>query len=153
MFSKPTHPRWRAEHSDILNITCAQMQILFALVIAFIGDIGFQSLLSSGWARIFASGTIAAEIYLFFLLGAIGKAYLWIFLYNLRRAIIHIFNIEEEKCTTCFVVFFCMPCSTAQMARHVLRYDTDGGPGCCDPGPNAETKEQTASLNETEKEV
>ena len=126
------------------------MQILFALVIAFIGTIGFQSLLYSGWARLAASGILAAEAYIFFLIGAIGTAYLGIFLYNLRRAIIHIFDIEEEKCTTCFVVFFCMPCSTAQMARHVLRYDTDGGPGCCDPGPNAETKAQTASLNEKE---
>ena len=119
------------------------MQILFALVIAFIGNIGFQSLLYSGWARLAASGILAAEAYIFFLIGAIGTAYLGIFLYNLRRAIIHIFNIEEEKCTTCFVVFFCMPCSTAQMARHVLRYDTGEGPGCwfCDPGPNEEKEE------------
>ena len=36
------------------------------------------------------------------------------------------------------------------MARHVLRYDEDAGPGCCDPGPESE---YTQSLVEEEKEM
>ena len=106
----------------------------------------FHSLMYYEWSHIYASWgyeLLAYKFAIWFTFYYLGGAYIVFFLYNMRRAIIEKYGIEEDQWTTCYTTLCCSSCSLAQMARHVLRYDTGEGPGCwfCDPGPNAEKEE------------
>ena len=134
----------------IWYFTNTQIQIFIATLfsyIASVGEYGFHFLATRIYMRthtVAVSFTVLSMV--FWLASVIANIYSAIFLFHMRRYVIKQFNMRESSFTTCLVSFFCFPCSTAQMARHVLHYDTDGGPGCCDPGPKQETQEQTKSL-------
>ena len=132
----------------IWYFTNTQIQIFIATLfsyIASVGEYGFHFLATRIYMRTLVfSFTVLSTV--FWVASVLANIYSAIFLYHMRRYVIEQFNMRESRFTTCLVSFFCFPCSTAQMARHVLHYDTDGGPGCCDPGPKQETQEQTKSL-------
>ena len=133
----------------IWYVTNAQIQIFLATLfsyIASVGDGGFQFFAKTIGANAVLSSSFYAVSAMFWVVSLLSSIYSAIFLYNMRRSLIQRFYIGESRLTSCLVTVFCFCCSTAQMARHVLHYDTDGGPGCCDPGPELETQEQTESL-------